>query len=126
MSHHIHSSNTKHGGVHIISMEHMIHVMIFFLLIIKNFFFSFFFQIFSCCNQKSGGSTCRITDNLITGRIHHLNHHPDNMSWCTELSIPSGLGYFRKEIFIYVSSDICCLDFIHKFVNFIQRIHHFG
>jgi len=124
MRHHVHRSDTKHGTIHVIPMEHMIHVVIFFLLIIENFFFFLFFQILTSHYQKSRCSTCRVTDDLVTGRIHQLYHHTNNMSWCPELSIPPGLCNLGKKILIDISSHISRLNFIHHRINLIQRIYY--
>ena len=43
MRHHVHRTDTEHCSVHIIAMEHVIHVVVFLLFIKEDFFFFLFF-----------------------------------------------------------------------------------
>ncbi len=43
MCHHIHGSDAEHCPIHVITIKHMVHIMIFFLFIIK--FFKIYFTI---------------------------------------------------------------------------------
>ena len=89
MSHHIHGSDTQHGPVHIKSMEHMIHIMLFIFSVKKYFFLFVFFQIFTSSHQETRRSASRVTDDFIRFRIHQFHHHFNDMSWCSELSVYS-------------------------------------
>ena len=53
MRHHVHGTDTKHGSIHVISIKHVVHIMIFFLLIEENLILLIFLQIFAGSNQES-------------------------------------------------------------------------
>ena len=123
MSHHVHSTDTKHGSVHIVAMEHVIHEMISVLLIKKNFLLVLLSEIISAGNKESRGSASRIADKICRLRVHHFNHHADNMSRGSELAVNTGLRYFREKILINISADICLMKLLHHGIDLVHGIH---
>ena len=124
MGHHVHCTDPKHGPVHIITMEHVIHIMFLVLSVKKNLLLFFISQIFTCSNQKTRRTACRITDDFICLRIHHFHHHSDNVPRCTELTIYACRSKFWKQIFIYIAPGVCWLNLFHLLINGIHSSHN--
>ena len=126
MSHHIHGPDTKHGAVHIVSKKHPVHVVIFFLLIIRKSLLcllSFRYSPAATRNPEvpqAGSQIISSADGSIS-----LNHHPDNMSWCTELTVSARTELFLESRYSYTSPRVSTIvlsssvfDFIHQFRRF--------
>ena len=106
MSHHVHGTDPQHGAVHIKTVEHVVHIMVFVFPVEQDFFLFVFFQIFAGCYQEPGCAAGRIADDLFRFRVHQFYHHFDDMPWGSELSVDSGSCQFGQEILIHISPGI--------------------
>ena len=120
MRHHVHGTDAEHRAVHIKTVEHVIHIMILVLPVKENFFLSVLFKIFAGCHQEAGSAAGRITDHFVRRRFHQIDHHTDDMSWRTELSVHSGCGKLGKQVLVNVATDIRRFHLCHLGV---QSIH---
>ena len=92
--HHVHCSDTQHRSVHIVAVEHMIHIVFFVFCIKQNFCFFLLSKVFTGLYQESGGTAGRVADQIIGFWIHHFYHHFYNMTRCTKLSVYTGSCQF--------------------------------
>ena len=113
MGHHVHGADAEHGTVHIITMEHVVHIVILFHPVKEDFRFAVFLEIFSGSHQEPSCATGRVADHIIRLRGHHLHHHADNMPGRTELTVNAGSGDFGQEILVNIAPDICSLGLAH-------------
>ena len=94
MCHHVHGAYAQHSAVHIITMEHGIHIVIFVLLVEKDLLLAIVFEIIADRNKESRSTARRIAYDVIHLGIHHIYHHSNDMPRCSELSVHSGSSYF--------------------------------
>ena len=106
VGHHVHRTDAEHSAVHIVAVEHMVHVVVFFDLVIKDLFFPMFFQIFSRRDKEAGRPAGRIGDHVVRFRIHQLDHHFDNVARRSELTVDARRGDLGEQIFIDVAAHV--------------------
>ena len=74
MCHHVHSTDSQHSAVHIETMEHMIHIMVFVLPVKEDIFLSIIFQIFTGCHQKARCAACLIYKDAVFDTNEYPGH----------------------------------------------------
>ena len=65
MCHHVHGAYAQHSAVHIITMEHGIHIMVFVLLVEKDLLLPIIFEIIADRNKESRSTARRIYQDVI-------------------------------------------------------------
>ena len=116
MHNQVHGSDTQHGGVKVVTVEHVVIHMVAprrqqiagkdFLLFqfaafvganlgMNRFQRAIFLQeIFITGCQKTTGAAGRIANRLAARgvRLHHFDHRADNVAWRAELTVDPGSG----------------------------------
>ncbi len=126
MGHHVHGPDAKHGAIHVVTEEHMVHVVILLLAVEEDLLLAAFLQVFARRHQKAGGAAGRVADDIVGLRVHQLHHHANDMPRRAELAVPPGLADFAEQVFVSIATHIRRLRFAHQAVNLIQRVHHLG
>ena len=65
MCHHVHGTDSQHRAVHIETMEHVIHIVVFVLPVKEDIFLSVLFQVFAGGHQEAGRTAGRIYQDVI-------------------------------------------------------------
>ena len=126
MGHHVHRADTEHGPVHVVTEEHVVHIMILFLAIEEDLFLAALFQIFARRNKKAGGAAGRVADHVVGFGVHQLHHHADDVARRAELAVQAGLADLAEQVFVSIAAHIRRLRSAHQTVNFVQRVHDLG
>ena len=63
--HHIHSADTEHCSVHIVAVEHIVHIVVLLLTVIEDFRKTLFFEIISRRNKKARRTASRIANHVV-------------------------------------------------------------
>ena len=90
MGHHVHGADPQHGAVHVIAMEHMIHVVVLFGAVKEDVNLVLGFEVSAGLHQKTAGAAGGVTDDIIRLGDHHFHHHLDDMAGRAELAVDAG------------------------------------
>ena len=120
MGHHVHGADAQHGAVHVVAMEHVVHVVIFLQLIEEDLFLVVLFQILTGGNKKAGGTAGRVADHVVRPGLHQLYHHADDVAGRAELTVNTGGSDLTEEVFINIAAGIAVLHLRHLLINAVQ------
>ena len=121
--HHVHRADTKHRAVHVVAVEHIVHVVILVLAVEKDLLLAVFLKIVTHSNKKSRSAARRIADDLVSFRLHQVDHHADNVARSAELTVDTRSRNLGKQIFVNIAARICRLELGHLLVNAVHRSH---
>ena len=124
MGHHVHGADAQHRAVHIVAVEHPVHVMVFFLPVKEDLLFVFLFQVVPGLHQKAARAAGRVADDLVGLGGHHLHHHTDDMPRRAELAVHPRGGQLGKQIFVNVTPHIGAAGLAGLLINLIHRRDH--
>lgn len=116
MEHEVHSGNTKHGEVGIETSKCRTSKML--PLLRSHLVLVVAADIFRSRDQESSGTTGRIADGIIGGRLQQFDHHFSDMLRSTELAILACACQLTQHILIQVTLHIQLRDIM--FVKIIQ------
>ena len=119
--HHIHRANAEHGSIHIVAVEHTVHIVSFFLSIEEDLFLALFLEVVPCRHKKARRTAGRVADDFIGRGIHQFHHHANNVARCAELTVQSRLRNFGKQVFVNVTADVGILKLRHLRVDVIEN-----
>ena len=107
MQQHIHGTDTQHRSIRVIASEHS-GLVIIQLLSVHHHVLLVLSNIVSCFNEEAGTAHCGVTDDIILfeRRLHQFNHHPDNVSRSTELSVLTFLCHFAENVLIDIAHGV--------------------
>ena len=120
MGHHVHGPDAQHSAVHIVAVEHMVHVMVFLLTVEEDFFFPVLLQILAGRHQEAAGAAGRVANHIVRPRGHQVHHHADDVPGGAELAVDPGGGDFGQEVFVDVAPDISIVELLRLGVNFVH------
>ena len=119
-------ADTEHGSIQVITEEHTIVIVVFFLTVIKNGIVVLFLQIFASRYQEARCTTGRVTNGIFGFRVKQFHHHADNMTGSTELTVHASGGQFGKQMFIHITLGIGVHVLCHVQIDIIQGINNLG
>ena len=90
VGHHVHGPDAQHSAVHIVAVEHMVHVMVFLLTVEEDFFFPVLLQILAGRHQEAAGAAGRVADHVVRLGGGELHHHADDVPGGAELAVHPG------------------------------------
>ena len=122
MGHHVHGADTKHSAIHIVAVEHVVHVMILLLPVEEDLLLAVLLEVLARRNEEAGRAAGGIADDVIRFRVHQLHHHLNDMAGRAELAIEAGLRDLRKQVFIGVAANIGGLGLAHQLIDHVKRI----
>ena len=105
MQHQIHGSYAQHGGIGIEAMEHGILVMVG-ILTFQQFFLIVLLHILCTLHDEASTSHCGVTNRVFQGRLHQFDHHTDDVSWRSELSVVTTRRHLAKDVFVSVAHGV--------------------
>ena len=65
VGHHVHGPDAQHGAVHVVAVEHVIHVMILVLAVEEHLLLAVFLQVVADRHQEAGGAAGRVYQDVI-------------------------------------------------------------
>src|SRR5699024_2507794 len=110
----------QHGAVHVVAVEHVVHVVVFFHPVKENLLLAVLLQVLPCCHKKPRGATGWVTDHIIRPRSHHVHHHADDVPGGAELSVDPGGGNFGKQIFVDVAPDVGIVKLLRLGIDLVH------
>ena len=125
MGHHVHRADAQHGAVHVVAVEHAVHIVRLVLLIEEDFLLAVCFQVLARRHQKAGCAARWVADDFVRARCHHVHHHADDMARCAELPVDSRRRQLAQQIFVYVAAGVRALQVRHLLVDDIHRADDF-
>jgi len=119
VQHHVHGTDAQHGLVGIKSGEHGGGVV----LLVFGFHqlgFVMLGDVLGCGGDEAGGTHGGVADGIFQSGTHQFDHHSDDVSGSTELTIGTALRNLGKQIFVDVPHDIFVIQ-----IQAVQCIYHF-
>ena len=92
VGHHVHGADSQHRAVHVEAVEHVVHVVVFFLPVKEDLLFMVLFQVLPSRHQKARCTTGRVADHVVRRGGHQIHHHLDDVARCAELAVDPGCG----------------------------------
>src|SRR5690554_3275364 len=98
----VHGTNTNHGVVALETTKHAVVKMLlefFFIELIR----VIIAQVFNYSNQKTCSACCQVTNQFIGLRFEQVNHHANDMLWCTKLPVNTCCSQFGKQVLVNIT-----------------------
>ena len=124
VGHHVHGADAEHGTIHIVAVEHAVHVVGLLLAVEEDFFLAFLFEVVPGRHQKARRTAGGVADDLVGGGVHQLHHHTDDVTGGAELTVQTRLGDLGEQILVHVAANIAVLDLRHLGIDIVQRGNH--
>ena len=118
MQHQVHRPDAKHRLVGIETMEHLVAVM-FRILFLEQGLLVVLLHELRRLHDKPRRTHRRVANRIVQIRLHHLDHHADNVSRRTELPVVAACGHLAQHILINVAHRIAVVH-----VEPVDTIHN--
>ena len=76
-------------------------------------------NVFGGFNDEASGTHSGVTNLILEGRLHQLDHHTDDVARSAELAIGTGGSHLAQNVLIYVAHRV---PVVH--VQGIDAVHH--
>ena len=120
VGHHVHGPDAQHGAVHVVAMEHVVHVVVLLHPVVEDLLFAVLLQVLPRRHQEAAGTAGRVADHIIRPGGHHVHHHADDVPGGAELAVNPGGGDFGQEVFVDVAPDIGVVDLLRLGVDLVH------
>ena len=105
VEHKVHSTDTKHCGVGIKTVQKTT-LIVLHILGVKQLLLAVLLNILSTLDNKTRRAHSRVADSILNSGLHKLDHHLDNMARGTELSIITTRSHLAQDILIYIAHSV--------------------
>ena len=120
MQHQVHSTDAQHGEIGVEAVKHVVLVMVG-ILSLEQFTLVMLLHILGTLNDESCATHSRVADGVFEGGLHELDHHADNVTRCTELTIVARGSHFAKHILIHVAHSVTVVH-----VEVVDALNYLG
>ena len=120
VGHHVHGPDAQHGAVHVVAVEHVVHIVVLVLAVEEDLLFAVFLEIIADRHEEAGGAAGRVADDIVGLRLHQLHHHADDVPGRAELAVDACRGDLREQILIHVAAGIGGLEGGHLLIDAIH------
>ena len=122
MRHHVHCAYAEHCAIHIVAVEHVVHIMILLDAVEEYLLPTALLEVFSRRDEETRCAAGGIADDLLRLGIHELHHHFDYVAGRAELTVEAGLRDLGEQILIGIAADVGGLRLAHERVDAVERI----
>ena len=108
MQHQVHRTDSKHCLVSIKAVEHFVAVMVG-LLFFQQFLLMMFLDELSRFHDESSRTHSWVAHSVVQVRLHHINHHSNDMARSTELTVVTACGHLAQHILVHIAHRVAVI-----------------
>ena len=105
VQHQVHCTDTQHREVGVEAVQHLVLVVVG-ILLLQQFGLVMLTHILGTLDDKTRTTHSRVTDGVLQGGLHDFNHHADDVSRCTELTVVARSRHLAEHILIDIAHRV--------------------